>query len=125
MFSIDTDVLKTQAELLQQESRKFNQHLNRLDEIILWMKRQKFKDSEEFIHILNHQKEDMMIQKRQCMLLAESLQRISENYKNTDQKISDSLDAASDQFGFLYEIKLGRGLIPAISNIEIELDLKD
>ena len=98
MFSIDTDVLKTQAELLQQESRKFNQHLNRLDEVILWMKRQKFKDSEELIHILNHQKEDMMIQKRQCMLLAESLQRIRENYKNTDQKISDSLDAASDQF---------------------------
>ena len=34
MFSIDTDVLKTQAELLQQESRKFNQHLNILDEVI-------------------------------------------------------------------------------------------
>ena len=125
MFSIDTDVLKTQAELLQQESRKFNQHLNRLDEVILWMKRQKFKDSEELIHILNCQRENLMLQKRQCMFLAESLQRISENYKNTDQKISDSLDAISDHFGFLYEIDLGRGLIPALSYVGIELDLKD
>ena len=125
MFSIDTDVLKTQAELLQQESHKFNQHLNRLDEVILWMKRQKFKDSEELIHILNRQRENLMLQKRQCMFLAESLQRISENYKNTDQKISDSLDAISDQFGFLYEIDLGRGLIPALSYVGIELDLKD
>lgn len=108
MTFIDTGQLRKQTEVLAKQARKYDRLLASLEETAGWLKRQQFKDVEEFRHILAVQKEALELQRKEMFLLAGSLERICDKCETTEQKIADYREQNSGLLSFIEPMDISR-----------------
>ena len=101
MSFINTGQLRKQTEVLERQAGNYDSLITSLEEIVNWMKRQQFKDVEQFQRTLTVQKDELELQRREMFLLAGSLER-------TEQKISDYREMESDSSGRIESVDVSK-----------------
>lgn len=96
MTFINTGQLREQTGMLERQAGKYERLIVSLEEITNWLKRQQFKEVEEFQRILAEESENLELQKKEMFLLAGSLERICDRCESTEQKIVDYREQKSD-----------------------------
>ncbi len=86
-ISVKTTGLREQADKLNREALRYNRRFSEMEDCISWMRRQVFDGADEVYHMLKKQNEEMMHQKKDLLLLGESLRRISDKYDRTEERI--------------------------------------
>lgn len=122
MTFIATGQLRKQTEALEKQAGKYDRLTASLEETESWLKRQKFKDVEEFQHILAVQREALELQRKEMFLLAGSLERICDKCEATEQKIADYREQKSDVSDFIEGIDISK--IPELLNLYSDMKLK-
>lgn len=122
MTFIATGQLRKQTEALEKQAGKYDRLTASLEETESWLKRQKFKDVEEFQHILAVQREALELQRKEMFLLAGSLERICDKCETTEQKIADYREQKSDVSDFIEAIDISK--IPELLNLYSDMKLK-
>ena len=108
MSFIDTGQLRKQTEVLERQAGNYDSLITSLGEITNWMKRQQFKDVEQFQRTLTVQTEELELQRREMFLLAGSLERICDRCETTEQKISDYREMESDSSGRIESVDVSK-----------------
>jgi hypothetical protein len=89
MTGIQTEKIKTQAELLIREANYFEYYLTTLESCIAWIKQQDFGEAVEIHRTLTIQYDNLKQQKRILLLLGTVMERICDKYDRTEQMIID------------------------------------
>ena len=108
MSFINTGQLRKQIEVLERQARNYDSLITSLEEIVNWMKRQQFKDVEQFQRTLTVQKDELELQRREMFLLAGSLERICDKCETTEQKISDYREMESGSSGRIESVDVSK-----------------
>lgn len=108
MSFIDTGQLRKQTEVLERQAGNYDSLITSLGEITNWMKRQQFKDVEQFQRTLTVQTNELELQRREMFLLAGSLERICDRCETTEQKISDYREMKSDSSGRIESVDVSK-----------------
>ena len=108
MSFIDTGQLRKQTEVLERQAGNYDSLITSLEEIANWMKRQQFKDVEQFQRTLTVQTDELELQRREMFLLAGSLERICDRCETTEQKISDYREMESDSSGRIESVDVSK-----------------
>lgn len=108
MSFIDTGQLRKQTEVLERQAGNYDSLITSLGEITNWMKRQQFKDVEQFQRTLTVQTDELELQRREMFLLAGSLERICDRCETTEQKISDYREMESDSSGRIESVDVSK-----------------
>ena len=108
MSFINTGQLRKQTEVLERQAGNYDSLITSLEEIANWMKRQQFKDVEQFQRTLTVQKDELELQRREMFLLAGSLERICDKCETTEQKISDYREMELDSSGRIESVDVSR-----------------
>lgn len=108
MSFIDTGQLRKQTEVLERQAGNYDSLITSLGEITNWMKRQQFKDVEQFQRTLTVQIDELELQRREMFLLAGSLERICDRCETTEQKISDYREMKSDSSGRIESVDVSK-----------------
>nr|WP_295283098.1 hypothetical protein [uncultured Blautia sp.] len=108
MSFIDTGQLRKQTEVLERQAGNYDSLITSLGEIANWMKRQQFKDVEQFQRTLTVQTDELELQRREMFLLAGSLERICDRCETTEQKISDYREMESDSSGRIESVDVSK-----------------
>lgn len=108
MSFIDTGQLRKQTEVLERQAGNYDSLITSLGEITNWMKRQQFKDVEQFQRTLTVQTDELELQRREMFLLAGSLERICDKCETTEQKISDYREMESDSSGRIESVDVSK-----------------
>lgn len=108
MSFIDTGRLRKQTEVLERQAGNYDSLITSLGEITNWMKRQQFKDVEQFQRTLTVQTDELELQRREMFLLAGSLERICDRCETTEQKISDYREMESDSSGRIESVDVSK-----------------
>lgn len=108
MSFINTGQLRKQTEVLERQAGNYDSLITSLEEIVNWMKRQQFKDVEQFQRTLTVQKDELELQRREMFLLAGSLERICDKCETTEQKISDYREMESDSSGRIESVDVSK-----------------
>ena len=108
MSFIDTGQLRKQTEVLERQAGNYDFLTTSLGEIANWMKRQQFKDVEQFQRTLTVQTDELELQRREMFLLAGSLERICDRCETTEQKISDYREMESDSSGRIESVDVSK-----------------
>ena len=108
MSFINTGQLRKQTEVLERQAGNYDSLIPSLEEIVNWMKRQQFKDVEQFQRTLTVQKDELELQRREMFLLAGSLERICDKCETTEQKISDYREMESDSSGRIESVDVSK-----------------
>lgn len=90
MLSINTKGLRRAADLLDWEAPRYNDRLSVMDDCMIWLKHQEFREKEELIHLLKIQRETMMQEQRKLLILSRTLKGVCEEYEGTEQQIVES-----------------------------------
>lgn len=106
MLSINTNKLRKAAELLDREAPHYNERLSVLDDCMIWLKHQEFREQEELIHLLKVQHETMMQEQKKLFILSRTLKNVCEVYEDTEQKIVESRRFAWAMPGIIHTVKL-------------------
>ena len=108
MSFIDTGQLRKQTEVLERQAGNYDSLITSLGEIANWMKRQQFKDVEQFQRTLTVQTDELELQRREMFLLAGSLERICDRCETTERKISDYREMESDSSGRIESVDVSK-----------------
>lgn len=108
MSFINTGQLRKQTEVLERQAGNYDSLITSLEEIANWMKRQQFKDVEQFQRTLTVQKDELELQRREMFLLAGSLERICDKCETTEQKISDYREMESGSSGRIESVDVSK-----------------
>ena len=108
MSFINTGQLRKQTEVLERQAGNYDSLITSLEEIANWMKRQQFKDVEQFQRTLTVQKDELELQRREMFLLAGSLERICNKCETTEQKISDYREMESGSSGRIESVDVSK-----------------
>lgn len=108
MSFINTGQLRKQTEVLERQAGNYDSLITSLEEIANWMKRQQFKDVEQFQRTLTVQKDELELQRREMFLLVGSLERICDKCETTEQKISDYREMESDSSGRIESVDVSK-----------------
>lgn len=106
MVSVRTEPLRIQAENLRKEAFRYNYRIAQEETCIAWMKAQEFDEAGELCRALAKQREALIKQKRELLMLAEALHRICDRYDRAEQKIVDSGEARQTAWGNVVAVDL-------------------
>ena len=106
MVSINTEQLRKQADNLTGQSRRFARSQAALEEVLVWMKQQEFKDVGQLIRGIEQQREALEEQRSRMLLLADALQRICDKYDSTGQKLVDIAEISPGISGCIEKVDL-------------------
>lgn len=106
MVSVRTEPLRIQAENLRKEAFRYNYRIAQEETCIAWMKAQEFDEAGELCRALAKQREALVKQKRELLMLAEALHRICDRYDRAEQKIMESGEARQTAWGNVVEVDL-------------------
>ena len=106
MVSINTEQLRKQADNLTGQSRRFARSQAALEEVLVWMKQQEFKDVGQLIRGIEQQREALEEQRSRMLLLVDGLQRICDKYDSTEQKLVDIAEISPGISGCIEKVDL-------------------
>ncbi len=89
MINVETGKLRESAIRLHNLSANCNHRLLSLQETILWLREQEFRDTRDLSRALKKQYEELRTQKNELKLLSDALIRISDTYEKTEQRITE------------------------------------
>lgn len=90
MVSIKTESLREQAEELNRTALQYDHRFAVLEECSSWLRRQEYDETNSIYRVLVREQEKMQQQKRELLLLAEGLRRISDRYDRTEERIMEN-----------------------------------
>ena len=106
MISIETKLLRAQADNLKQQSRKITQSGDRVEAVHRWLKRQEFPEANRLLHHLERRREELEEEQNRMLLMARALQKVCDKYDAAEGRLAEMPQTSAGKKTIIAELDL-------------------